>query len=143
MPTLATVKVRQARAAPHTSADVARERSRSARYAEVVALVGMRMKLRRREAGYSLRRLKELTGIDINTISKIERGEQNELSAGNFFTLCEALALDPMRAWYGEERKPGSSRRSEPPPASVRRPTPPPPAPPHPALPPGPSPKKG
>lgn len=124
LPTLSTLKDEHAGEGTDTGADVARARERSTRYADIVLLVGQRLKLRRMEAGYSMRRLKELSGIDINTISKIERGEQNQLSAGNFFALCEALALDPLLAWYGESRKPQANRRSEPPPPmSSRRPS--------------------
>lgn len=106
-------------------------KERSADFVDVVRLVGKRLNLRRTEARMSVRDLSRASGVNINTISKIERGKQKELTAWAFFALCEALRIDPLLAWYGETRKPEegrASRRSEPPPpASSRRPTPIPP----------------
>lgn len=95
-------------------------RERSKRYERQVALVGQRFKTRRMEAGYSLADLSQRTGIDSSQLSRIERGEQKEMTAGNFFTICEGLALDPLLAWYGETRKPAVRPLSEPP-ESVER----------------------
>jgi transcriptional regulator with XRE-family HTH domain len=77
------------------------------------------MKTRRDEAGYSFTDLSEKTGINKSQLSRIESGQQRQMTAGNFFAICEALALDPMFAWYGESRR--QARQSEPPPASSRR----------------------
>jgi DNA-binding Xre family transcriptional regulator len=99
--------------------DVAKGRSH--KYEDFVRRVGKRINTRRDEAGLSLRDLSARTGINIATLSEIENGLQKELSAGNFFAICEALALDPLIAWYGETRKPAPKAQSEPPPASTRR----------------------
>ncbi|HZU84380.1 MAG TPA: hypothetical protein VE987_15730 [Polyangiaceae bacterium] len=74
-----------------------------------------------------LRELSAETGIDIGSLSEMLRGLQPEMSVGNFFVLCEALRTDPMKIWYGDERKP--SRSEPPPPMSTPRPStsPPPP----------------
>lgn len=85
----------------------------------MVNLVGKRLDLRREEAGITVTELGERSGVNKSQVSRILKGSQNNLSAGNFFALCEALALDPLRAWYGELRRPASV----PPPASQKRPS--------------------
>ncbi|HTQ48751.1 MAG TPA: helix-turn-helix transcriptional regulator [Polyangiaceae bacterium] len=110
------------------------KQARSSRYEKIVDVAADRLRTRKKELEIelgrkiSLRDLQAETGIDAGSLSEILRGKQPEVSAGNFFTLCEALKTDPMKVWYGDERRP--PRRSEPPPASVERPTHPPPPPP-------------
>lgn len=93
-------------------------KERSQHYEEHVQLVGMRLKIGRLEAELSQGDVERKTGIDKSTISRIEHGYQKEMSAGNFFALCEALELDPITTWYGPSKRKGAS---EPPPASTTR----------------------
>jgi DNA-binding Xre family transcriptional regulator len=94
---------------------------RSKRYEDAVRRAGKRLGLRLDESGMTQADLSRVTGIDKGSISEILRGEQPEMSVGNFFTLCEALRIDPMLTWYGDTRKPSQS--TPPPPESVERPS--------------------
>ncbi len=91
-------------------------------YEDIVRRVGKRLQLRRDEAGYSLADLELRTGISKGTLSRIENGLQREMSAGAFFAICDALAIDPLLVWYGDARKPIPRAASEPPPAISQRP---------------------
>lgn len=114
-------------------AQVGETKQRSGQYAPLVKMAGQRLSTRKLELEHELGRdipLRELeaeTGIGIHSLSDILNGHQKELSVGNFFALCEALKTDPLKIWYGDERRP--SRRSDPPPASQQRPSTSPPAP--------------
>jgi len=93
---------------------------RSRRYEDAVRRAGKRLGLRLDESRMTQAELSRMTGIDKGSISEILRGEQPEMSVGNFFTLCEALMIDPLLAWYGESRK---RVPSTPPPESFERPS--------------------
>ena len=116
LPTLSSAKDELGGQMSDDTAEV--KRKRSERYKDAVKFFGMRMALRRRECELTVRDLEERTGIDKATLSRIAAGEQPEMTVGNFFAICEALAMDPLQAWYGPTGKP---RRSEPPPASPSR----------------------
>lgn len=98
-------------------------KTRVPQYATAVRLAGKRLHLRREESGHGLRFIAERTGIGLATLSRIENGLQREMSVGNFFALCEALDLDPLRAWYGDARRAPAHESSLPPPASSQRPS--------------------
>ena len=87
--------------------------------------IGARLRARRIEATWGMRRLEEESGVGIATISEIENG-QPEMRAGAFFAICEALRIDPLRAWYGDERGRPAKPKSPittPPPSSAERET--------------------
>lgn len=100
---------------------------RSEKYRERMIGAGRRVRFAREEADWSLRELAEKSGVDKGQISRFETGENLEISAGRFFDLCEALALDPVYVWTGKTRRgPGRDDRTSapPPPPSPPRPTP-------------------
>ncbi len=116
--TLSTVNVQFGAPMSGDTADVPKERSK--RYEQHVQLVGMRLKVRRMEEELTQGEVERRTGIDKGAISRIEAGLQKEMSAGNFFALCEALNYDPALAWYGPQRR---EKQSTPPPSSTERPS--------------------
>lgn len=85
----------------------------------MVKLMGERLTTRRKEAQLTVTELAKRCGIDKGQMSRILRGQQPEMSVGNFFQICEVLMIDPLRAWYGDSRKPSSL----PPPESQARPS--------------------
>lgn len=103
---------------------VADERSR--KYLAQVRVVGARLSARLAESGMSMRELARKLGWQPSQVSKIMNGKQPEMSAGSFFELCEALQIDPMKAWYGDTRRPMRRPSESEPPASSNRPSAPP-----------------
>jgi transcriptional regulator with XRE-family HTH domain len=68
-------------------------------------LLGGRLRQHRLEHGLTLRAAALRAGINPSTLSRIERGEQRELTAVSLFTICYAIELDPNVAWYGSKGK--------------------------------------
>lgn len=66
------------------------------------ALVGSRIRQRRRQLGWSQTRLGESVGVSFQQIQKYERAI-NRVSAGVLFMLAEALG-QPVQ-WFFEERQ--------------------------------------
>jgi transcriptional regulator with XRE-family HTH domain len=99
-------------------------KTRSDRYREIVKVVGSRLKTRLLEGGMSGRELARRLGVQSSQVSKLVNGEQPEMSAGSFFEICEHLALDPLKAWYGDSRRPGAAATSSPPAPSSSFPPP-------------------
>lgn len=108
---------------------------RSEKYRERMIGAGRRIRFAREEAGLSIRELSEKSGVDKGQISRLENGDNLEMSAGRFFDVCDALTLDPVYVWTGKTRAqrrddhveqadaPAPAHKSEPPPASKRRPS--------------------
>lgn len=74
--------------------------------------MGERLDVRRRELGLTTTELARRCEVDKGQVSRFLRGTLSEPNVGMFFTLCEKLDMDPLRAWYGEARR----AASEPPP---------------------------
>lgn len=55
--------------------------------------IGKEIKLRRKEFGLTQRQLAELSNVNINTLTKIERGEGNP-SLGHILKVLEVLGLE-------------------------------------------------
>lgn len=102
-----------------SSVDVPKERV--TRYKDPVRLVGKRFGLRREERGLTVTELARRAGIGKSAMSRIEAGTQPQLSAGDFFAICEALEMDPRKAWYGEDGAPAAKQPTVPPPAESSR----------------------
>jgi len=123
--------------------DVATGDTRGDRYEAWAVMAGQRLTTRKAELEQELgreittRELQDQTGVDKSQVSRILNGAQKNVSVGNFFAICEALKIDPLKAWWGDSRRapmgwPRSSgapaltaeiRPSEPPPASMARPS--------------------
>ncbi|MGA9040732.1 MAG: helix-turn-helix transcriptional regulator [Terriglobales bacterium] len=60
-----------------------------------VRRLGMLVQRKREEDELTLRDVAEQTGLKIPTISRIERGEAQDLEGGTLLTLCRWLGADP------------------------------------------------
>ena len=66
--------------------------------AELSAKLGRRLATARAERGWSQEDLSEISGVSVDTISKIERGAVSRLDLGTYGALTRALDVDPT--WF-------------------------------------------
>lgn len=62
--------------------------------------VGLRIRLRRRQAGFSQQRLAEIIGLTFQQVQKYERGA-NRVSASKLWDIAEALGVSPAYFFEG------------------------------------------
>lgn len=67
---------------------------------EVLKTFGARVRLRRRELGFSQEELAGISGLHRTYIGSLERGERN-ISLANIVRLANALELDPSELVKG------------------------------------------
>lgn len=67
--------------------------------------VGRRVRFAREEAGLSQADLGVRCGVHKSQISRMENGENLEISAVAYFAICEALLLDPNETWTGKKKR--------------------------------------
>lgn len=76
---------------------------RSEKFRERMEAVGRRIRFAREEAHLSLRDLAKRCDMDHGGLSRLERGENLEISAARLFGVCEALLLDFGEVWHGKK----------------------------------------
>lgn len=64
-------------------------------HTELVGNLGGRIRRRRRKAKLTLKRLSEMTGIPLSTLSKVENGQMS-LNIQKLMKVCSALKIDVM-----------------------------------------------
>ena len=65
--------------------------------------VGMRVKLRRIELGLTIEEVVKRSGVNRNTISKLERSERG-IHLSNFIAICQVLDVSPVRLICGTDQ---------------------------------------
>jgi len=116
---MSSTNVLEGRGRTRDAPRVAEKKQRSERFAAMAHAAGCRLLGERKALGWSQRKLQDLSGVDTGTISRIEKGQQVEISTGVFMSLCRSLRLDPMATWFG----PRGAASSNPPPESSERPS--------------------
>jgi transcriptional regulator with XRE-family HTH domain len=67
--------------------------------------LGDRIRLARTMAGYSLRRLEQISGVSYNGIHNLERGIASTIHLDTALALADALNVSPCWLCFGEGRR--------------------------------------